>query len=156
CEADAALDHILPADRAERLVLPERGIVHRDRARDETAVDMALEAPAEGLKPELATIGALGAQVEAGDPEPARDDVLGPVARLEDAQRARRELLALVLRHREEVVLDLAQAIAAETRGADIGPRTLGAVARGQRRVDGGRHGFGDGRTWRAGAVEET
>ena len=57
---------------------------------------MALEAAAEGLKPELASIGSLGAQVEPGDPEPACDDVLGPVARLEDAQRSRRELLAFV------------------------------------------------------------
>ncbi|MBL4556776.1 MAG: hypothetical protein JKP98_05065 [Rhodobacteraceae bacterium] len=83
---------------------------------------MALEPAAEGFKAELAAVRTLGPQVEAGDPEPAGDDVLGPVACLEDAQRARRELLALVLRHREEVVLDLAQAVAAETRGADIGP----------------------------------
>ena len=117
---------------------------------------MALEAPAEGLEAELAAVRALGAQVEPGDPEPARDDVLGPVARLEDAQRARRELLALVLGHREEVVLDLAQAIAAETRGTDIGARALGAMARGQRHVDGGGHGFGNGRARRAGAVKET
>jgi len=73
---------------------------------------MALEPACHGLEAELATIGAFGAQVEPGNPEPARDDVLGPVASLEDPQGARFELLALVLGHREKIVLDLAQAVA--------------------------------------------
>ena len=56
---------------------------------------MALEPPAEGLKPELAAVRALGPQVEAGDPEPAGDDILGAVACLENPQGLRREPLTL-------------------------------------------------------------
>ena len=97
CEHDALLDDLLPGRSAERLVLPQRREVHRCRAADEAAVDVALEAAVECRESKLSAIRAFGAQVKAGGTQPSRHDVLAAVAGLEDAQRFRLELPALDL-----------------------------------------------------------
>ena len=127
-EREAALHHVLPRRGAERLVLPERGIGERHRPGDEAAVDVTLEPAIEGREAELPSVGPLGPEVEAGEPQPVGDDVLAAMPGLEDAQGPRLEVAALVLRHREVVVLDLAQAGAAEPGGADVGAGDLSIV----------------------------
>jgi hypothetical protein len=97
---------------------------------------VTLEPAAEGREAELASVGAFGSEIEAREPEPIRDDVLAAMPGLEDAQDARLEVAAFVLRHRQVVVLDLAQAGPAEPGGADIGARRLLLLSDQQRPVD--------------------
>ena len=118
------------------LVSHSAGKFHRDRAAEQAAVDVALEAAVERGESELPAIRAFGAQVEAGGAQPRRHDVLAAMAGLEDAQRLRLELPALVFWDGKVIELNLPQAFAAESGRADIAPRRLGAVAGDERCVD--------------------
>jgi len=104
---------------------------------------MALEATVEGGEAELPAIGALRSEIEAGGAEPGGHHFLAPMAGLEDAERCRLEVPAVVFRRPKVIVLDLAQAFAPKTRGADIVPWRPCPVASEQhgidRRTDGGR-----------------
>jgi hypothetical protein len=95
-----------------------------------------LKRAVEGGEAELLPVGALGPKVEAREPQQARDDLLAAVSRLEDPQGARLEVAARVLRDRQVVVLDLAQAGAAESSRADVGAWCLRLLAGEQCPVD--------------------
>ena len=75
-------------------------------------------------------------QVEAGSPQPCRYDVFGTMAGLEYAQGARFELATLIFWDSEIIVLDLPQALAAESGRADVVPGRLRAVSGDDRLVD--------------------
>ena len=104
---DAVTHDAPPRCRPEGLALPEGGVSHGHGAADHAAVDMALEAAAEGREAELPAAPTLGPEVEPRGAEPGGDDILAAMPSLEDAQRLRLEVPAGILGHGEVVVLDL-------------------------------------------------
>jgi len=135
CDHHAALDDLLPGSGADRLVLPQRREGHRRRSTDQTTIDVPTEAAVEHREAELSTVRAVGAEIEPGGPQPRGHHVLTAMAGLEDPKSGRFEVAALVLRHGEVVVLDLAETLATEAGAADIASWRLGLVARHERAV---------------------